>query len=172
MGWRRKLILENPVSDYKLDKPRLEKKDGPSLEQVDHILAALQEPLRAPITVLAFTGMRAGELQRLQPQDIDLTNNWIFIESREGLETKTGESRQVPIHPRLRPLIGVLPRLSRRWTFTRPPSKKYPAGGQPLNIKKLNEQFQAVVARLGLPTGGRTAASTCIRCGTSSRRSP
>ena len=26
---------------YKLDKPRLEKKDGPSLEQVDRILAAL-----------------------------------------------------------------------------------------------------------------------------------
>ncbi len=149
----RKLTLENPISAYKLDKPPLEKKDGPSLEQVDRILAVLQEPLRTPIAVLAFTGMRAGELQRLQPQDIDVTGNWILIESREGLETKTGESRQVPIHPRLRPLLQALPKGPRQWAFTRPPSKKYPAGGQALNIKKLNEQFQAVVARVGLPTG-------------------
>jgi integrase len=40
--------------------------------------------------LVAFTGMRSGELQRLRLEDIDLTGNWIHIVSREGVETETG----------------------------------------------------------------------------------
>ena len=156
----RKLLIENPVADYKLDKPPLEPQEGPSLEQLNRILATLREPQLTPIAVLGFTGMRAGEVQRLQPEDIDLTGNWIDIESREGLETKTGLSRKVPIHSRLRPLLEAISKQARPWAFTRPPSKKYHAGNQPLNIKKLNEQFQQVLHKLGLPTGRKKGGFT------------
>jgi integrase len=149
----RKLLIENPIADYKLVKPPLEPKEGPSLEQVDRILAAFPAAQQTPMAVLAFTGMRAGELERLHLQDIDLKGNWVHIRSREGLATKTGLSRKVPIHARLRPLLDALPGRPRPWLFTWPPSKRYPDGNQPLNVKKLNEQFKDVVRALGLPTG-------------------
>jgi integrase len=149
----RKLIVENQIADYPLDKPPLEPREGPSLQQVNRILAALEKSDLIAIAVLAFTGMRAGELQRLQPADIDLAGNWTHIRSREGLETKTGCSRKVPIHVRLRPLLEALPKQPRTWLFTNAPSKKYPEGNQPLCIKKLNERFQKVVAGLGMAVG-------------------
>ena len=67
------------------------------------------EPLRSQLAVLAFTGMRAGELQRLRPEDVDLVGGWVHIRSRPGAETKTRESRKVPIHPRLRAVLEALP---------------------------------------------------------------
>jgi len=149
----RKLIVENPIVDYPLDKPPLEPKEGPSLKEVNLILAALEKSDHAAIAVLAFTGMRDGELQRLQPADVDLSGNWIHIRSRDGLETKTGDSRKVPIHARLRPFLEALPKQSRPWLFTNPPSKKYPEGHRPLNVNKLNERFKKVLAKLGLPAG-------------------
>jgi integrase len=53
--------------------------------------------------------MRDGELQRLQPVDIDLEADWNHIVSRHGLETKKRRPRKVPLHPRLRPLLEKLP---------------------------------------------------------------
>jgi site-specific recombinase XerD len=41
----RKLIADNPLADVRLDKPPLEPKEGPSLAQVDALLAAADEPL-------------------------------------------------------------------------------------------------------------------------------
>lgn len=149
----RRLIAVNPIAEYQLHKPLLEPKEGPSLHQVNTILAALDQALQTPIALLAFTGMRAGELQRLQPQDIDPAGNWICIQSRDGLETKTGRSRKVPIPARLRPLLEALPQRPRPWLFPRPPRPTSAAGNQPLNIQKLNEPFQKVVDQLGLPTG-------------------
>jgi integrase len=102
----RRLILENPLADIKLNKPRLEPRGGPAFADVDRILAALSEPDRAMVAVLAFTGMRSGELQRLNPDDVDLKGNWIHIVSRVGAETKTRRSRKLPIHPRLRLLVS------------------------------------------------------------------
>ncbi len=85
----RGLITESPIAEYKLNKPPFIAKGGPDLPQVNAILAALPEPKRTMIAILAFTGMRAGELQRLTPEDIDLNANWIHVVSRPGLETKT-----------------------------------------------------------------------------------
>ena len=48
----RRLLAENPVADYKLDRPRLEPKGGPSLGQVNQILAAISEADRIPIATL------------------------------------------------------------------------------------------------------------------------
>ena len=149
----RKLIVENPVVDYKLEKPTLVPKDGPSLSQVEAILAAMPAVKQTMIAVLAFTGMRAGELQRLQPGDIDLSGNWIHIVSREGLETKTRLSRKVPIHPRLRHFLEQMPKTDKPWKFTMPPSRSYPAGDHMVNIKRLNEDFQKAVKALGIAVG-------------------
>jgi integrase len=103
--------------------------------------------------VLAFTGMRSGELRRLAPADLDLGGNWVHVRSRQGAETKTRLSRKVPIHARLRPLLEALPRRPRPWLFTAPGGREGPAGGRPVSVKKLNEEFVRVLGRLGLPAG-------------------
>ena len=152
----RKLIADNPLADIKLNKPPLEPKAGPSLAQVDRALSAAEEPLRGRLAVLAFTGMRAGELQRLRPEDVDLAGGWVHIRSRPGAETKTRTSRKVPIHPRLRRVLEALPTGDRAWLFTAGPSAKYPAGGHHLNAKRLNEQFSRLLTRLDMPAGRET----------------
>lgn len=149
----RKLIAENPLADIRLDKPPLEPKLGPSLDQVNAILRAADEPLKSLLAVLSFTGMRAGELQRLRQQDVDLENGWVHIVSRRGGETKTRKSRKVPIHPRLRAVLEALPKSPGQWLFTAAPSKKYPDGDHHINVKRLNEQFTRLVAKLGMPVG-------------------
>lgn len=97
---QRRYIRENPLAEAKFERPKLEPRGGPTQAQVEKALKKAREPRRAQYAVLAFTGMRSGELQRLRIEDIDLRGNWIHIVSREGAETKTGYSRKVPIHPK------------------------------------------------------------------------
>lgn len=148
----RRLVAENPLADVRLKKPYREPKGGPVLADVDRILAELPAADRAAVAVLTFTGMRAGELQRLTPADVDLAGGWLHVVSRPGLETKTRRSRKVPIAPRLRPaLAGLSGR--RPWLFTAPPSPTYPRGDNRLNTKSLNTAFQAAARRAGVAVG-------------------
>jgi integrase len=149
----RKLVADNPIADFKLVKPPLQPKEGPSLTQVLRILAALPPPKRAMVALLAYTGMRSGELQRLKPEDVDLAGNWVHVRSRVGAETKTRLSRKVPIHAALAALLTALPKRPRPWLFAMPPSNKYPTGNHEVNVKRLNEEFLTTVMSLGLPAG-------------------
>jgi integrase len=149
----RRLIAVNPLAEVRLKKPPFVPKEGPTLAEVNRILGELAGTRRTMVAVLAFTGMRAGELQRLTPADLDLKDNWLRVVSRKGLETKTRTSRNVPMHARLRALLEPLPASDKPWLFTMLPSDKYPKGDHWINIKKLNEDFQAAVLKAGLPTG-------------------
>lgn len=148
---RRHLVAENPLADYKLTKPVIEPRDGPTLEQVNSILAAARGPRQIQFAVLAFTGMRSGELQRLRPEDVDLQGGWIRIVSRDGGETKSRRSRKVPIHPRLRDLLTTMPKAKRPWYFTAGASSRYPTGDHWINPKRLNEDFIELITKLKLP---------------------
>jgi integrase len=150
---RRHWLAAHPLADVKLRKPVLEPRGGPSLEQVNSILSAARGHLKLVFAMLAFTGIRSGECQRLRPEDVDLSGNWISIQSRLGGETKTRRSRRIPIHPRLRALLEAVPRTHRQWFFTAGRSTRYPDGGHCINPKKLNEGFLKLAARLGMPTG-------------------
>jgi integrase len=152
----RKLIRENPIADYKLVRPPLVPKEGPSLQQVNSILAASRGVFMIMLAVLAFTGMRSGELQRLRKEDLDLAGNWIHVISRSGAETKTRHSRRVPIHPRLAALLRKLTKSQGPWLFCAVPSRRYPNGDHWLNPKKLNDRFTALVRKLGMPLGRDT----------------
>lgn len=85
--------------------------------------------------------MRSGEMQKLQPQDIDLRWNWIHICSRLGLSAKTGVSRKLPIHPELkRELEAFKTSAGGKWFF---PGHSISQGW--MNPKKLNERLVKVV---------------------------
>lgn len=152
---QRRYIRENPLAEAKFERPRLEPRGGPTQAQVEKILTTACEPRLTQYAVLAFTGMRSGELQRLRVEDVDLKGNWLHIVSREGAETKSGYSRKVPIHAKLKPFLAALPE-SGPWLFRAPPSRKYPQGDHWINTKHLNEDFQKLLTATGVAAGRKT----------------
>lgn len=157
---QRRMLTENPLDEYKLEKPAFDPKGGPSLDQVNQILEAAKEPQRTQYAVLAFTGMRSAEEQHLLQSDVDFKGNWIHILSRDGAETKTRESRKVPIHPRLRALLETVPKTKHQWFFTAGPSNKYPDGGHWTNTRSLNEDFLSILRHLDIPAGRKEGGFT------------
>jgi len=150
---QRKLITENPLRDTKFKRPAPPRRGGPNLDQINAILDLADDRRGLILATLAFTGMRSGECRHLQPRDIDLRHNWIYIESREGYETKTGENRKVAIHPRLRPYLARVKKRERPWLLTAPATPTYPDGDHYINTKKLNEYFLELLKKLEIPAG-------------------
>lgn len=149
----RQLLASNPLHDLKLTKPARTDKSVLSFENVANVLGRCSGQRRAMLAVLAFSGMRSGELSHLRAEDVDLEGRWFHVVSREGFETKTRQSRKIPIHPALLPLLAEYRPAQGEWFFSAGLSERYPAGGQPINTKKLNERFQVTMRKVKLPTG-------------------
>jgi integrase len=126
------------------------------LEQVNLILQRATGVCRAQYAVLSFTGIRAGELQHLRPQDVDLANNWIHIRTHAGWKPKTGRDRRVPIHPRLAEILKAQPRSEGVYVFCAPPRSKNSRQHQPINLRRLNTEFQELAKSLGFAVGRKT----------------
>jgi integrase len=105
------------------------------------------------LATLSFTGIRIGELKRLRKEDVDLVGGWICVESRKGAETKTRESRKIPIHPVLLQLLKEQNNKPSPWFFTAAPSREHPTGDHCISEKKINAAFKKVAERLGLDVG-------------------
>ncbi|MDX1944032.1 MAG: tyrosine-type recombinase/integrase [Pirellulaceae bacterium] len=162
LGWcaERKLIDQNPLDSRKFRRPRQKSLGGPTLDQINQLLKG-SASIRVPVlATLAFTGMRASECCHLTPGDVDFKGGWIYIVSRPGFETKTGQSWKVPIHPRLRQILQGMPKGQRAWFFTALPSPKYPAGGRHLNMKHVCEDLKRVLAKLGIAVGKKNGGYT------------
>jgi integrase len=162
LSWcsERRLIGENPLASRRFRRPRYEPRGGPTLDQVDAVLAIADRDLMAIIAVAAFNGRRSGEIQHLLTEDVDLAGNWIHFVSRLGAETKTGNSGKVPIHPRLRAFLEGRLRPNSQWFFTAPPSFQFPVGDHHLNMRDINEQFQLLLKKLEIPAGKKNGGFT------------
>lgn len=57
--------------------------------------------------MLAYTGLRAGELDHLDWQDIDQDRGIIKIQSKPGFHTKTYHIRSIPIHSEIKHFLSV-----------------------------------------------------------------
>jgi len=150
----RQLLAKNPLENYKLSKPPQQPRPTPSPAELHTILQASPERDQTLITILALTGMRSGELRQVRVEDVDLNGNWLHVVSRDETPTKTRQSRKIPIHRSLNPLLFKhLKRRNDGWLFTAEPSSKYPAGNHWINTKKLNDRFVRRLKRLKLPAG-------------------
>jgi integrase len=148
----RGLVAQNPIADYKVTKPVTIPKPVPTLPQVSAILQHASDRLASQIMLLVCTGMRAGELQALRKADVDLNAGFLHVRRQLHGPTKTKTQRVIPIHPSIRPLlVGLLAADDHELLLTGLPSRRYPAGGRPINTRKLLERFQAAAARAGLP---------------------
>lgn len=86
-------------------------------EQVQRIIAVAPEPYRTMFTVLAMTGMRAGEMLGLQWGDIDFASGCIHIRRSAwygNVQTTKSKSSTAPVHlPEF--LAAVLREHRQRW---------------------------------------------------------
>ncbi|MEW6016134.1 MAG: tyrosine-type recombinase/integrase [Candidatus Zixiibacteriota bacterium] len=93
-------LKENPLKGFALIKdvrrrfPRYFTK-----EELEVIFKAARSPYREYFQWLAYTGMRSGELDHLEFDDISLSQGIIKIQSKPGFHPKTYEIRSIPLHP-------------------------------------------------------------------------
>ncbi|HCS50866.1 site-specific integrase [Rubinisphaera sp.] len=153
----RHLLKVSPLQGIKIPSVKSScRRLVPTLEQVYQILEALPASQKIMLVILAFTGIRSGELKRLRKDDVDLKNNWIHIISREGAETKTRESRKIPIHPVLRSYLLHYKSPSGPWYLAARASPRYPDGDHHINPKSLKQRVQATARQCGIPVGQKS----------------
>ena len=151
---QRDLLAKDPLKGLRNPKPKARSQPCWSAEEVERILEAADEPRKSIFSVFADTGMRFGELQWLTWEDVDLDDAWIFIRSKPGWKTKTGESRSIPMTERVREILLQQPRTF-RWVFTAVPSAKYPEGGNQISERRLLRSLKRLLKRLGMPLEGK-----------------
>ena len=112
-----KLIRENPIDNFTVPKSKKATKEIRVMtleEQARYLKALSNSPMRVPLLLTMFTGIRLGELIALKWSDLDLNNGTIKIQSslkntrvynKDGTyekqdvtkTTKTNRSRFVPV---------------------------------------------------------------------------
>jgi len=90
-----------------------------TIEEADRLIGACSEHLRPLVIFMLYTGARAGEALWLDWRNVDLTRAHVTFP-----ETKNGEARGVPLHPRV---VAALANLKGRTAevFRRPDGKPY-----------------------------------------------
>jgi integrase len=95
-------LTENPGKEVKLLKGVKERIRFLSEEEEVQILSACQPSLRRLVPVGLLTGFRRQELTSLRPQDVDLEQGTVSV---AACYSKNGESRTLPLSPRLKALL-------------------------------------------------------------------
>ena len=152
----RELLPRNPLSVCKVTTPYVPPKSSATLEQVDQILQQATGTRKTQYALLGFSGIRAGELQNLRRQDVDLAGNWIHIRAHGDWQPKTRQARKIPIHPRLAQILSPLRESGGPYFFCAAPSPKYPEGDHCINIIRLNQDFQELAKGLGMNVGRKS----------------
>jgi integrase len=105
-----------------------------TLEEADRLITACSDHLRPLVIFLLYTGARLSEALYLDWRQVDLERN-----EAQFLETKNGQARGVPLHPRVRAALEAL-RHREGHVFRRPDGKPYArkkdGGGQIKNAFK------------------------------------
>jgi len=135
-----RLISVNLLAGVHLEEPVPTQQPCFTPEQVGILLDGADDHQRPMFAVMAFAGIRFGEVRDLLWTDVllDRGQHGFLVIQRGGStgKTKGKRVRHIPIHPRLREILDGLPRKFDR-VFTALPSAKHPAGGAPVNERRL-----------------------------------
>ena len=147
-----------------LPKSKAKPQPCPTTDQVHAIVGELNGIHADAVTILAFTGMRVGELIQQQWGDVLFDRGEIgMLHIRRGGSsgsTKDKDDRLVPIHPLARQVYDRLGRKTevvlpgrRDRTLLAQLKRAAAASGYPGNIKthSLKHHFASVVANSGVP---------------------
>jgi integrase len=132
-----------PGIAFKISMPKFSnlKTEDLNQDQLKNLLRAIKEdthPLAGPLMKMAlFTGMRRGELFKLQYDDVDFQRGFIRIRDPKG-----GEDQKIPLNDAVREILEKLPRGDSSYVF---PGR---GGNQRTDIKKAVNEIKK---RAGLP---------------------
>lgn len=150
-----KFILVNPVDGASVPDAPATMQPCFLPEQVGTLLANASSFMNAVIAILAFTGMRVGELRELRWSDVlfDQGKTGFIVVQRGGSNgtTKSRKVRRIPIHPELRSILEKLPRSFDR-VVTAPACAKYPEGGAAINDRTILKQLKALCRKCKFPS--------------------
>ncbi|MEL6498357.1 MAG: tyrosine-type recombinase/integrase [Planctomycetota bacterium] len=163
-AWRQKLLPVYELAAAELPKSKAKPQPCPTTDQIHAIIGELNGIYADAVTILAFTGMRVGELVQQQWEDVLLDRGELGVlhiqRGGSAGTTKDKDDRFVPIHPLARQVYDrlyrkteiVLPGLRDR-TLLAQLKRAAAASGYPGNIKthSLRHHFASVVANSGVP---------------------
>ncbi len=147
----RRLLKSNPLAELEVRKPKAPHRRAYTLHEVQEILRVAKEPWRLMFEVLAFSGLRIGELQHLSWNDVDLNGGWLHVRSKPdvGWRPKNGEDRKVPIHERVQSALKRLPHVG-RWVFWQRRTIRGQVHVEPIDARRVLKELRATAARVGI----------------------
>ena len=152
---KERLILGNPVAGASVPDAPATMQPCFLPEQVGVLLTKANEFMKTVIAILAFTGMRIGELRELRWTDVLFDQGacgFIVVQrGGSGGTTKSRKVRRIPIHPELLRILKALPRQFDR-VVTAPRCCRYPAGGAPINDRTILKQLKALCRTCKFPS--------------------
>lgn len=155
-----KLIHEDPLAGYSIKKAKTKPQPYWIQDELDRILAAARrQPHQDVYRLLAWTGMRIGEVEHLTWNDIDMDNRVIKIQEKEGWKPKTGDARSVPMSSEVVELLGRQPHHC-QWVFTFPADRYGPV--RQIRQRRLLDYLKRLLKKLGLPGHLHTFRHTFI----------
>ena len=150
----RDLIERDPFLRLKFSRPQFRRSVKPTLDEVNRILARVDDRFVVPISALAFLGCRSQEMTLILRKDVDREKAQVLIRKPEKYRSKT-KTHFVPIHPRLEEILSNYQRPRSKWYFCSLPYKLDRKGGKKLVGKVLNQEFKRAAKAAGFPTGIR-----------------
>lgn len=149
---RTKLIATNALAGIQMDKPSSSIQPCFLPEQVAQLLERADPHEGAIFSVMAYAGLRFGEVRDLCWSDVllDQGESGFIVVRRGGSAgaTKTGRIRRIPVYPKLHDVLDRLPRTQDR-VFSARPSKKYPEGTGPIDERRLLASLKRLCRRCG-----------------------
>lgn len=113
-AWRTGLARDYILANATIPTAKARPQPCFTTSQVERLLELATEPDRTALAILAYTGMRIGELEQLTWADVLLDRGELgMLHIRRGGSagtTKDKDERFVPIHPRIRGMIESIPR--------------------------------------------------------------
>lgn len=147
-------VKTNVLKSLKINKPNRRTRPVFTLAQVDKILDVTPEPERSMFAVLAFSGMRVGELKYLSWDDVDLDGGWLHVRAKPdvGWRPKGKEDRKIFINNRLRHVLEGLRRVG-HWVFWQKYTRRGVTEVRQVDERRLLKQLKAVLKKTGIPAG-------------------
>ncbi len=148
-----RLLLENSLADEEVAAAEDAPQPCFTPQQVAKLLAAADEHHRPIWAVMAYLGLRVGEVRELLWSDFSFDTGkfgWVHIQrGGSGSTTKGKWSRRIPLNKELASILAPLVRHDDGRLFHQQPSHKYPHGGRPLSSDKLLKSLKRLCKRCG-----------------------
>ena len=135
-------IRSNPAKGVRKRKVARRHPRFLTLEEIERLLSACDEPLYTFVLIGLYTGMRKSEILHLRWEDIDFKNRLILVNNSDEFHTKNYEPRAIPMHPTLYEHLRRIPRnINSDYLFCHSDGER---------IKDLKKGFSLALKRAGI----------------------